>query len=295
MNGIPIRRIRRALGRNVASGLARWAARGGGERIRKTGRWLGRLHYALTWPWQRRLRADISRALEVEPRRANRILADAFETNDRAVFEVLCMADPRCDVTELLSHLEVHEADRLRRDGGAVLLGLHMGNGILMASALAHQGLPVHVVYRDPRRLPPGLLGRAIERGGARPLALDRDNPTRSFREMLKVLRGGGLLYVLMDQGNKGEGTRKRFLGKWTNFPNGVPGLAVRSEAPVYPILAESGWPRWQFHVHEPLQAESADALLDAICTCMETAIRREPALWAWHHRRWKRYPFPAE
>jgi lauroyl/myristoyl acyltransferase len=37
-----------------------------------------------------------------------------------------------------------------------------------------------------------------------------------------------------------------------------------------------------------------ADALLDGMIASMETQIRAHPGLWAWHHRRWKRYHFDA-
>ncbi|MDT8437472.1 MAG: lysophospholipid acyltransferase family protein [Wenzhouxiangellaceae bacterium] len=294
----PLRRVRRAAAQALLPRLTGWAVRGGPERIRNTGNRLGRLHYVLTRPAQTGLIRDIAHALELPRRRAADALIQAYRGNDRGVFEILCMADPTCDIDGLLAHLQIHQLERLEADAaaaGGLLLGMHMGNGILMASALARRGLPVHVVFRDPRRLPPGLLGRAIEHGGATPIALDRANPTRSFRQMLKVLRDGGLIYVLMDQANKGEGSPRSFLGKRLNMPNGVPGLAVRTGAPVWPVLAEAAWPDWIFRVHPPLVAETADALLDGICATMEHAIRSHPDLWAWHHRRWKRYPFITE
>jgi len=291
-----LRRWRRRLARGLAQAVAGRAGAGGVKRLRHTGRLVGRLHYWLTWPARGRLRADIARVLGVTRRRAGAILAAAFRDNDRAVVEILAQADPRCDIDALLADIEIEDRHHLHaareNSSGVIVLGMHMGNGIAMAGRLARDGLPVHVVFRDPRRLEPGTLARSIERVGCVPVALDRDNPTRSFRRMLQILRAGGVLYVLMDQANKRDGAERSFLGKRLRLPTGIPGLAVRTGTPVVPVHAEAAEPGWRFRVHPPLAGDDPDALLDAICASMEAQIRRFPALWAWHHRRWRRYHF---
>lgn len=293
MSAARLRHFRRAVSRYFATALARFAARGGVNRIRRVGRMVGSTHHALTWPLQARLRSDIRQALGCSGRDAGRILAGGYRVNDRAVFEVLALSVPDCDPDALVDAVVIERIERLPAPGqGAVLLGMHMGNGILMASKLARSGWPVHVVAREPRRLADGTLSRAIERAGATPLALDRANPTRSFRQMMKVLRDGGLMYVLMDQANKGEGVPQRFLGKPMNMPGGVPGLALRCGVPVIPVHLEAADPDWVFRVGDALDGNDEDALLDAICASMEQQVRRLPGLWSWHQRRWKRYDF---
>ena len=288
-----MRRLRRAVAGRVASELAAFAARGGIGRIRRTGCAVGAAHHALSWPLHARLRRDVARALGCSRGEAGAILASGYRVNDRAVFEILAMADPGCDPHALVDAVVIERLDQLPPPGrGAVLLGMHMGNGTLMASQLARAGWPVHVVAREPRRLAGRTLARAIERAGATPLSLDGSNPTRSFRQMLKVLRDGGLLYVLMDQANKGGGVPRHFLGKPMNMPGGVPGLALRCGVPVIPIHLEAAEPDWIFRVGSALQGDNEDALLDAICASMEQQVRRLPELWSWHHRRWKRYHF---
>jgi KDO2-lipid IV(A) lauroyltransferase len=296
----PLRRLRRRAASALMLALGGIAARGGPARIRRIGRAIGRLHYRLAIAGRRRLQRDIARALGVGRREAAGILRCAYRDNDRAVFEILALAHPACDAEALVNSVTVHATERLDAAAaggrGVVLLGMHMGNGILMAAKLAGAGRPVHVVFRDPRRLPPGTLGRSLERAGLVPLPLDRDNPTRSFRSMLGVLRDGGMLFVLMDQANKGEGARRRFLGKRLAMPTGIPKLAVKTGAPVLPVHAESARGGWTFRVHPRLSGADvdADALLDGMIASMETQIRAHPGLWAWHHRRWKRYHFDA-
>jgi lauroyl/myristoyl acyltransferase len=293
MSSARFRHLRRAAARYFGTSLAGFAGRGGIDRIRRVGRLVGTIHHALTGPFQGRLRRDIGRALGCSRSEARRILAGGYRVNDRAVFEVLALSVPDCDPEALVDAVVIEQIERLPPPGqGAVLLGMHMGNGILMASKLARAGWPVHVVAREPRRLAEGTLARAIERAGATPLALDRSNPTRSFRQMLKVLRDGGLLYVLMDQANKGEGVPQRFLGKPMNMPGGVPGLALRCGVPVIPVHLEAAEPDWVFRVGAALAGDDEDSLLDAICASMEQQVRRLPGLWSWHQRRWKRYDF---
>jgi len=296
MSARPLRRTRRRIASSLAIGLSGLASRGGPPRIRRTGRLIGALHYWLTWPFNRRLRRDIVRVLAISRRAAGAVLRQAFLNNDRAVFETIALAHPDCDPDALIDTIRVEDKARVEEAAeggrGAILLGMHMGNGILMAARLARAGLPVHVVFRDPRRLPPGLLGRSLERAGCVPVPLDRENPTRSFRRMLKILSSGGMLYVLMDQANKGEGAARRFLGKTVRMPSGIPSLAVRTGAPVFPIHAETASPEWRFRVHPPLVADSPDAMLDAMLASMQDQIILHPGLWAWHHRRWKRYHF---
>ena len=296
MTARPLRRIRRRIASRLAFLLAGFACRGGASRVRKIGRAVGTLHYWLAWPFHGRLRRDIARALGVGRREAATVLRSACRENDRAVFEIIALAHPRCDAEALVEPVVVESVDILeeivRRKRGAILLGMHMGNGILMAARLARQGYPVHVVYRDPRRLPPGMLGNSLERAGCKPIEIDRANPTRSFRRMLQALGNGGLVYVLMDQANKGEGAAREFLGKPVRMPTGVPSLAVRTGAPVVPIHVVDAQPHWRFRVHRPLDGDDADTLLDAMIDSMETRIRALPGLWAWHHRRWKRYHF---
>jgi lauroyl/myristoyl acyltransferase len=294
-----VKRALRRLRRRIASGLiiafTGLAARGGAARTRSLGRALGAAHFVLAWPWHRRLRRDMARALGVDRRQATRLLRRAYRENDRAVFEIITLAHPRCPADALVDPVTIDDVDRLRAAAtgrGLILLGMHMGNGILMAARLAREGWPVHVVFRDPRRLPPGLLGRSLERAGCSPLPLDRGNPTRSFRRMLSVLRAGEVLFVLMDQANKREGAERIFLGKRLRMPTGIPGLAVRTGAPVVPVHVESAEEGWRFRIHAPLAGEDGDALLDAMVSSMEAQIRARPGLWAWHHRRWKRYHF---
>ena len=292
-----LRKARRGLAQGLALALAGWAARGGARRVRQIGRAVGSLHWMLAWPFWGRLRRDVSRALGVDRRRASRILLGGARTNDGAIFEALTLARPGADPRSLVDAVEIRNTgvldDLAARGQGAILLGMHMGNGILLAGKLAAQGRPAHLVFRDPRRMRPGYLEQCIAATGATPIPLDRENPVRSFRHMLRVLTSGGLIFVLMDQASKQEGEIRSFLGKPQRTPTGVLKLAERTGVPLVPIDGLEREPNWVFTVREPLpRADGLDATLDAVVAHMEGQVRERPALWSWHQRRWKRYHF---
>lgn len=296
------RQLRRAWRRimfKCLQGLIFLAALAGPGGVRRLGTMLGELHYRTSGRQRRRLTADIARALERDPGEAGAILRESYRVNDRAVTELVAMASPALDPRRLVDTVRVDGSDHLRGPDGtprpAVLLGMHMGNGVLMAARLAAAGLPVHVVHRDPRRLPPGLLVRSFDRVGLGALEIHRSNPTRSFRAMLEVLKSGDLVYVLMDQGNKAGGLPVEFLGKPMYLPIGVIRLARRAAVPMYPVTTLGATPDWHFRIDPALElpADASDEdmvghLSDAMCE----RIRTRPELWAWHHRRWRRYDF---
>jgi lauroyl/myristoyl acyltransferase len=294
---VTFRRLRRGMAQRFSLALAGWAARGGPDRVRRTGQFVGDAHWLLAWPAWHRLRKDVARALQVDRRQASRILRGGARTNDGAIFEALTLGRPGADPAALVDTVDVLGTDRLDRlveqKQGAILLGMHMGNGILMAGRLAAAGYPVHIVFREPRRLTPGTLHDCIAATPARPIPLDRENPTRSFRQMLRALNDGGLIYVLMDQASKQEGRPRPFLGKTQRTPTGVLKLAARAAAPIVPVDAIQRWPRWVYEVGEPLTTgPDLDSTLDAVVAHMEQRVRQRPELWSWHQRRWKRYDF---
>jgi lauroyl/myristoyl acyltransferase len=235
--------------------------------------------------------------LQVDDRSAARILRQARRINDRAVVEVLSLGTPGIDPTALIEHCRILDSERLtpvvRAGRGAVLLGMHMGNGVLMAARLAQLGFPVSVLYRESNKLAPGYLGQCLARGGVEPIHLQRKSPAGGLRKALASLRQGRLLYVLMDQGaHDGGGVPVRFLDKQIHMPTAIVKLAQRADAPVLAVLPEAAEPAWEFRVTEPLSLSAdADTAAEEIAGHMEAHIRRFPELWAWHHRRWRRLP----
>jgi lauroyl/myristoyl acyltransferase len=278
--------------------LARLAALLGWRSLRPIGKFLGTLHFAVNRSARRQLSADMAAALGVTPAQAARALLSAYRVNDRALFEIVALpcpwlrVEPLIDACEIvgLASLQQHVATRQ----GAMLVGMHMGNGILMAGALAARGLPVAVVYRESGKIPAGYLGLVMVRIGVEPLRVTHDSGVAEVRAILRALRAGRLVFVLMDQAAKHDGIPVDFLGKRLKMSGGIVRLAVGSGVPIIPVLLREAEPRWRFSV-EPAMCASGDVEQDvrAVARLMEAHIQAHPGYWSWHHRRWRRYRRP--
>ena len=193
-------------------------------------------------------------------------------------------------VERLAERVELTGADRLRDAAaaqGALLVGGHIGNWELFGVALARAGVPLSVIARrvfDPRfdRWMRGYRKRfGIE-------TIVRDEPDAA-RRMLRALRSGRVLVMLIDQNTGVPSLDAPFFGYPAPTPSGAARLAARG-TPVW-----SGWIRRTApgrHVAE-VEPVVLDAPDDQAATTarlnhdIEAAIRAAPEQWVWFHRRW--------
>jgi Kdo2-lipid IVA lauroyltransferase/acyltransferase len=120
-------------------------------------------------------------------------------------------------------------------------------------------------------------------------------------RGMLKILRAGGVLGLLIDLNTLDEeAIFVDFFGvpASTNFM--VAKLALRNQTPIVPLLApwDDKLKKYTLLVEPPIYPEvSGDEEADIrklttqLSLVIENAIRRFPDQWLWIHRRWKTRP----
>ncbi|MGY6630776.1 MAG: lysophospholipid acyltransferase family protein [Wenzhouxiangella sp.] len=293
-----LQRIRRRWTFHLLRWLASRLASGGMESLRHRGERFGRWHYRLSWRQRRRLIPQIQRALAMPDRhQAAELLAEAFAVNDRAVLEILAMYSGAVVAEEVSRVCEIRGLDTLdqalEQGRGVVLLGLHMGNGVAMATSLAQRGYPVHVVFRESGKISPGFFENGLTGLGIQ--AVNAKPPGPGLRRMLTVLKRNGVLFILMDQGMKQGGVEANLLGKRLNMPPGPAELARRSGAAIVPALMEGASPRWQFRLDEARSFDRDTPLEEAVANLtqiMQKQIEKQPQWWTWHQRRWARHPF---
>src|SRR5512139_315227 len=123
------------------------------------GKLFGEIEYRLAWRRRRRCASDMAVAL-ARPADDPWVTAQlrlAHQAYAQGVFEVIAMFDHRHDERVLASRLALegteHLQSALAAGRGAILLGTHAGNGVLLAVVLALQGWPVSVVYRKARMM----------------------------------------------------------------------------------------------------------------------------------------------
>ncbi len=300
----PARWLRRRGRRLLFHSLRLLARAGGFARAAALGRLAGELEYRLAWRRRRRCLHDMALALGREPGDpwvAAR-LRRAHHVNGRAVLEILCLLDRRQDERALAPACEVegleHLHGALAGGRGAILLGAHMGNAVLLALRLAAAGLPVSVVYRQARMMTAGFFGRGFSLYGVDGILANEG--IRAYGRMLAAVRKGRVVLVTIDQGVKRptDGVVVRFLGKDMAMAAGPAQLARHARAPVLPIAALGADGPWRFRIEPPLAPATGtrpplETEVERLARVSERQILAHPELWSWHHRRWHKLGFP--
>jgi Kdo2-lipid IVA lauroyltransferase/acyltransferase len=127
-------------------------------------------------------------------------------------------------------------------------------------------------------------------------IAIERGRET--FR-LVKVLKSGGSVALLIDQDTKVKSRFVNFFGKPAATPVGATVLAMKTGAAIVPTYVHLG-KDWQQHMHilpeipitltgddEADMVSNTQRLTDFI----EGVIRKYPEQWVWMHERWKTKP----
>jgi KDO2-lipid IV(A) lauroyltransferase len=196
---------------------------------------------------------------------------------------------------EASSHVTVEgfeEVERIRAGGRPILIvTAHCGNWELLATANHSHGLALAAMVRELESSAVNQLALALRAHLGSEIIVRGDSS--SPRKLLKTLRSGGTLALLIDQDIETEGVFVPFFGRLAFTTVAVSSLADRLGAEVVPAFCErneDGSHLLRFHpaVELPEDPEAATALLTAR---IEEQIRHRPEQWVWLHRRWRRRP----
>jgi KDO2-lipid IV(A) lauroyltransferase len=177
---------------------------------------------------------------------------------------------------------------------GLLIVSGHFGSWELIISALRlHLGRPFATIVQTQRnRRVDAVVNGLRTRFGNVSIPM---GPS-SGRELLKVLKQGGMIGALGDQSAAKESIYVEFFGRPAATHRGVAALALRTGAPivmVFLVRAEDG--RYDVHCEEVPHADLKDAGEEAVLeltrrhtAVLESWIRRHPDHWLWMHKRWK-------
>ncbi len=277
--------------------LAFWVARMPRGAALKLCGFLGRLSYWVV-PGARRLTAEnLSRAFCWSPNhpRLIRTARLVFVNAGKNLADLMLMARfRRASIDRWVRVKGKHHIDQAMALGqGVIAVTGHIGNWELLAAFFAIKGYPVNVVARqvyDPR------LDQVLNdlRKIANVRGISRD---RGAKEMLRVLRRGEILGVLMDQDTKVSGVFVPFFGRAAHTPTGPVVMAMKTGAPILPLaIHRQRDETYLITVEAPLKLartghpESNVLANTAACTrALERFIRMDPAQWVWMHDRWRK------
>ena len=111
----------------------------------------------------------------------------------------------------------------------------------------------------------------------------------KGLAEMVRHLRGGGMLGMVIDQ-NMGHGAPLTFFGKTALTALSAAELALKYDAllvPTYGIRGPDGL-SFTIVVEEPVPHGTPEAMTQALNDSLEALVRQHLDQWFWIHRRWK-------
>lgn len=203
------------------------------------------------------------------------------------------------DLKQLEEFLVTHGLENFQKahakGKGVIFLTCHLGAFDLQVTNMAMRGLNPNIIgtpLKD-RRLN-DLLWNYRNLHGA--IAIARGKET--FR-MLKVLKSGGSVALLIDQDTKVKTVFVDFFGKPAATPVGATVLAMKTGAsvvPTYIYLGDDGLQHMHLLPEIPMRItddEDADVVYNtqALTNFIEEKIREHPDQWVWMHERWKTQP----
>ena len=196
-------------------------------------------------------------------------------------------------VTTGIEHFETAHA----KNKGVIFLTCHMGAFDMQITNMALRGLKPNIIgtpLKDPRLN--DLLVNYRSAFGA--IAIPRGKET--FR-LIKVLKQGGAIAILIDQDTSVKGVFVDFFGKKAFTPVGAAVLALKTGAAVIPTiiyLGSDNKQRMEIFPEIPVSVtgnEELDVLnnTQAFTGFIEAQVRKHPEQWVWMHERWKTQPVP--
>ena len=222
-----------------------------------------------------------------------------FANLGRSALEVAAVRSFDARLKEVV---ELGEAEtRLLREAhargkGVVFVSCHVGNWELLARRLVREGYRAATVAREANdpRLTALLQARRAEAG----LQTIWRGSQSAARELLRRLRAGDLLGLLIDQDTSVQGQFVPFFGRPAFTPRAPADLALRTGAAVLFGCAHRVAPtRHRLVLRgvsiEPTGDAEADslALTAALTREIEAEVRAAPEEWVWMHRRWRTQP----
>jgi Kdo2-lipid IVA lauroyltransferase/acyltransferase len=185
----------------------------------------------------------------------------------------------------------------MQKNRGVILFTGHIGAWELSSFGLSLFGHPLSFLVRriDNPKIEE-MVDRARRSCGNRTI-----DKTSAAREMLQILRDGGVLGILVDLNTLDrEAIFVDFFGRPASTTFIVAKLALRTGAEVLPVFAPWNEQRKRFSliVDEPLQIERTGdededvrRLTQQYTRIVEDYVRKYAGQWLWIHRRWKTRP----
>ncbi|MCT8160066.1 lysophospholipid acyltransferase family protein [Pseudoruegeria sp. SHC-113] len=174
------------------------------------------------------------------------------------------------------------------RDAGApvVIVTAHFGSYDAARAAVVAQGCEIGGLYKPMTN--PYFNAHYVEALSAiaKPMF---PRGRKGLAEMLKFLKGGGMVGLLIDQ-DIANGALLEFFGKPARTPLSAAEMAIRYDAPMIPIfgIRKENGVDFRLEVQAPIPPGTAEEMTQAFNDRLEALVRENMGQWFWIHRRWE-------
>ena len=183
---------------------------------------------------------------------------------------------------------------------GLIFVTGHLGSWELLARRIVRSGIPSVVIAARSWHRRIDELAEDFRARGDVPTLFRED--AGSGRALLKAMRAGKALGILIDQDTHVQSVFVPFFGHLASTPRAAADLALRFGCPVVVGWSRRRGPKagdgYALEVEEvafdrsPVDVEAEAVRITAACTeSIERAIRQTPTEWVWMHRRWQTKP----
>ncbi len=179
---------------------------------------------------------------------------------------------------------------------GIVMALPHVGSWEWGGYWLALEGMPMTAVVErlEPDRLFEWFVAQR-EAMGLTAVALGEG----SSSALLRALKAGEVAGLVSDRDLAGNGVSVEFFGERTTLPGGAATLALRTGAPLVPVVVYSGPGNWHTGVvHAPIDTtrrgrlrEDIERVTQELATVFEYDIRSRPEQWHLYQPNWPSDP----
>ncbi|MDX1584982.1 MAG: lysophospholipid acyltransferase family protein [Thermoanaerobaculia bacterium] len=257
---------------------------------------LGRAAGSLAWRVDRRNRDMALRSLETAFPDMNRneresLALACFKHLGTSLMEVSWL--PNLDAERMRETTEWEGLEHLRQavdqNRGVVLFTGHCGNWEWMAASIALAGFEMNVIAREIEES--RFNDYIVASRGRFGIDTIGRGSSSAAREIIRTLRSGSILGVLIDQNIQAEIVRIPFFGIDAPTPVGPAKLAVKSGSMAIAGFTERRNGRHHIRFEPPIDTrELADPreITRTMTESIEKQIQKTPEQWVWMHRRWR-------
>lgn len=242
---------------------------------------------------------NLRRALSdtIPPAALQKIVRRSFCHLGMNVAEILSVR--RIDQRYVDRYITIHGLEHLQqardRAAGTIILTAHYGNWELSSFIGGILGYDINAIARFQmgERINQ-LLSEYRQEKGAR--IIDKKG---ALRKMISIVRGGGIMGVLLDQNAGAGGIYADFFGRPASVRKEPLFIARKISCTVIPVFLERvKGPYHELFIYPPIDysnapspAEAAERIIREFHFLLERHIHRSPSQWLWGHNRWKATP----